>query len=246
MNNENINKLKSLNLTNMARYYSDFADSTEFLDLSFDEKLALLIDYEINARNNKRIMKLAKSANFKIKPDLSTIDYSSERNLSKEMVASLSAGIWISKGFNLVITGATGTGKTYLASSLGYRACMLNYKVSYVRLPRLMLDINMAKDDGTYNRLMNKYKRVDLLIIDDFGLAKLTAAETRDFLELIEDRNTIKSCLILSQLPISNWYDIFFDPTLADAIMDRLSTNSYKIELEGPSKRRKSLEDIEK
>ncbi len=109
-----------------------------------------------------------------------------------------------------------------------------------------MLDINMAKDDGTYNRLMNKYKRVDLLIIDDFGLAKLTAAETRDFLELIEDRNTIKSCLILSQLPISNWYDIFFDPTLADAIMDRLSTNSYKIELEGPSKRRKSLEDIEK
>lgn len=114
---------------------------------------------------------------------------------------------------------------------------MFNYKVAYIRLPRLMLDINISKTDGSYNKLMSKYKNLDLLILDDFGLAKMTAAETRDFLELIEDRNTIKSCIIVSQLPISNWYDIFFDPTLADAIMDRLQSNSYKIELHGPSKR---------
>ena len=122
---------------------------------------------------------------------------------------------------------------------------MLNYKVAYVRVPRLMLDINISKQDGSYNKLMNKYKRVDLLILDDFGLAKMTAAETRDFLELIEDRNTIKSCMIISQLPVSNWYDIFFDPTLADAIMDRVLSNSYKIELKGKSRRGILKNDIE-
>ena len=109
-----------------------------------------------------------------------------------------------------------------------------------------MLDINISKQDGSYNKLMNRYKKVDLLILDDFGLAKITAAETRDFLELIEDRNTIKSCMIISQLPISNWYDIFFDPTLADAIMDRIASISYKIELKGPSKRGNILNIIEK
>ena len=123
---------------------------------------------------------------------------------------------------------------------------MLDYKVAYVRVPRLMLDINISKQDGSYNKLMNRYKKVDLLILDDFGLAKMTAAETRDFLELIEDRNTIKSCMIISQLPISNWYDVFFDPTLADAIMDRIASISYKIELKGPSKRGNILNIIEK
>lgn len=108
-----------------------------------------------------------------------------------------------------------------------------------------MLDINISKNDGSYNKLMNKYKSVDLLILDDFGLAKMTAAETRNFLELIEDRNTIKSCIIISQLPIANWYDIFFDPTLAEAIMDRIQSNSYKIELKGPSKRETLMNDIE-
>ena len=116
---------------------------------------------------------------------------------------------WISQGKNLVITGATGTGKTYLVSALGYMACMFNYKVSYMRVSRLMLDINISKSNGSYNKLMNKYKGVNLLILDDFGLTKMTAAETRDFLELIEDRNQIKPCIIISQLPLKNWYDIF-------------------------------------
>lgn len=237
MFDENYKKLKSLKLSSMADYYKNYCNDQDFINLDFDDKLAILLDFEINSRNNKRIANLAKNANFKIKPDLSTIDYSSERNLSRELVSTLGSCVWISQGKNLVISGATGTGKSYLASSLGYRACMLNYRVSYVRIPRLMLDINISKQDGSYNKLMNRYKRVDLLILDDFGLAKMTAAETRDFLELIEDRYTIKSCIIISQLPISNWYDIFFDPTLADAIMDRITSTSYKIELKGPSKR---------
>lgn len=245
MNNENYKKLKGLHLSNMADYYQNYATSQDFVELDFDTKLAILLDYEINARFNKKIAILTKKANFKIKPDISTIDYSPERNLSRDLVMNLSLGTWITKGKNLIISGATGTGKSYLASALGYRACILNHKVLYVRLPRLMLDINISKNDGSYNKLMNKYKNVDLLILDDFGLAKLTAAETRDFLELIEDRNTIKSCMIISQLPFSNWYDIFFDPTLADAIMDRLQSNSYKIELKGPSKREKMHNDIE-
>lgn len=245
MNNENYKKLKDLHLSNMANYYQNYGSSQEFGELDFDTKLAILLDFEINARFNKKIAALAKKANFKIKPDISTIDYSPERNLSRDLIMNLSSGTWIAKGKNLIISGATGTGKSYLASALGYRACLLNYKVLYVRLPRLMLDINISKNDGSYNKLMNKYKNVDLLILDDFGLAKLTASETRDFLELIEDRNTIKSCMIVSQLPFSNWYDIFFDPTLADAIMDRLQSSSYKIELKGPSKREKMHNDIE-
>ena len=245
MNQENIKKLKQLNLSNMASYYNDYNDANEFMGLDFDSKLAILLDYEINARHNKKIALLAKKANFKIKPDLTTIDYSPERNLNRETISNLASGVWISQGKNLVVSGATGTGKTYLVSALGYRACMQNYKVAYIRVPRLMLDIQISKADGSYNKLMNKYKNVDLLILDDFGLAKMTASETRDFLELIEDRNTIKSCIIISQLPISNWYDIFFDPTLAEAIMDRIQSNSYKIELKGPSKRGTLRNDIE-
>jgi len=237
MNQENIKKLKQLNLSNMASYYQDYNDVKEFMTLDFDSRLAVLLDFEINARHNKKIATLAKKANFKMKPDITTIDFSPERNLNRELFSVLSSCTWVGQGKNLAVSGATGTGKTYIASALGYRACMFNYKVSYIRVPRLMLDINISKSDNSYNKLMNKYKNVDLLILDDFGLAKMTAAETRDFLELIEDRNNIKSCIIISQLPINNWYDIFFDPTLADAIMDRLQSNSYKIELKGPSKR---------
>jgi len=179
-------------------YYQDYCSGPDFINLDFDSKLAILLDFEMNARHNKRITALAKKANFKLKPDLLTIDFSPERNLNRDMILNLSSGIWISQGKNLVVSGATGTGKTYLVSGLGYRACMLDYKVAYVRLPRLMLDINISKQDGSYNKLMNRYKNVDLLILDDFGLSKLNAAETRDFLELIEDRNTLKSCIIVS------------------------------------------------
>ena len=245
MNQENIKKLKQLNLSNMATYYQNYVDSQEFITLDFDSKLAVLLDYEITARQNKKIAILAKKANFKVKPDLTTIDYSPERNLSREMIVNLASCTWIINGKNLVVSGATGTGKTYLVSALGYRTCMFNYKVGYIRVPRLMLDINISKTDGSYNKLMNKYKSFDLLILDDFGLAKMTATETRDFLELIEDRNKIKSSIIISQLPITNWYDIFFDPTLAEAIMDRIQSNSYKIELKGPSKRGTLINDIE-
>ena len=151
MNQENIKKLKQLNLSNMATYYQNYVDSQEFITLDFDSKLAVLLDYEITARQNKKIAILAKKANFKVKPDLTTIDYSPERNLSREMIVNLASCTWIINGKNLVVSGATGTGKTYLVSALGYRTCMFNYKVGYIRVPRLMLDINISKTDGSYN-----------------------------------------------------------------------------------------------
>lgn len=129
-------------------------------------------------------------------------------------------------------------GKTFISCALGIRACYFDYNVQYFRLPRLLTDIAISKGDGSYNKLMNKLKKCDLLIFDDFGLTKLNLQETRDFLELIEDRNSVKSCMFISQIPVSKWYDLFTDPTLADAIMDRLVNNSYQIEIKGPSMRK--------
>lgn len=245
MNIENVKKLKELKLPSMANYYQEFSSSPDFLALDFDQKLSILLDYEMTSRANKKAALLVKQANFKIKPDISTIDYEPERNLKRDVVLDLASCTWVSKYKNVIISGATGTGKTYLASSLGYRACLLHYKVAYIRVPRLLMDINISKTDASYNKLMSKYKKVDLLILDDFGLVKMTAAETRDFLELIEDRYSLKSCMIISQLPFVNWYDIFFEPTLADAIIDRLNTTSYKIDLKGPSKRKNKVDDID-
>lgn len=242
---QTITKMQKLKLNRMAECYRNQLSNPQIRDLSFDERIAILIDYEMDERKSKKINKLISSGDFKIKARLEDIDYNPKRNLNRSQIATYSECHWISNGHNLIITGLTGTGKTYLGCALGIRACYYDFKVQYYRLPRLFTDLSISKSDGTYNKLMNKLKKVNLLIFDDFGLAKLSLQETRDFLELIEDRNTISSCMFISQVPVVNWYEVFTDPTLADAIMDRLINNSYQIEIQGPSMR-KNLSSVKR
>lgn len=243
---QSIEKLIKLNLSFMANTYKAQASNPNISELSFDERFAMLIDSELDNRKTKRIKNLIKNSNMKINSSLESIDYSSSRGLNKGQIASLGECTWITKGNNIIINGATGTGKTYLACALGKRACELDFHVLYYRLPRLLSDLEISKSNSTYNRLMNQIKKCNVLIIDDFALARLSISESRELLEVIDDRNTNTSCIFVSQIPSSNWYEIFDDPTFADAIMDRIIHNSYKIELKGPSMRKltANLEEI--
>jgi DNA replication protein DnaC len=236
---DNLRKLRLLRLSSLAYRYETQNENPEIHALSFDERFSLLLDYELTERRNKRINRILKSSGLKVRPLIDSIDFSPERELNRTRVMNLFEGAYLTYGQNIIICGATGTGKTYLASALGVRAAQYQKRVMYVRLPRLLTDLNLSRLDGSYHRLMVRIKNTDLLIIDDFGFSKLSADETKDFLELIEDRNRVKSCMILSQIPLGEWYGVFFDPTVADAIMDRLTTNSHTIELRGPSKRSK-------
>lgn len=238
MKNDILRKLHQVKLSNFADSYELQTNNPSVQSLSFDERLDLLLDYELLERKNKRINGLIKNAGFKSKVSLESIEYSPSRNLSKTQIISLAECNYIEASQNIMISGATGTGKSYVSQALGMAACYHLKRVIYLRLPRLLTDLKISRVDGSYNKLMNKIKATDLLIIDDFGLSKLTQDETKDFMELVEDRNNLKSCIIVSQIPIKEWYNIFFDPTLADAIMDRLMSTSYKIELQGPSLRK--------
>lgn len=235
---QTISKMQTLRLSRMAECYNNQQSNPNINELSFDERIAILIEYELDERKSKKINNLIRKANFKLKARLEDIDYNPNRNLQKSQIATFSECRWINNGHNLIITGQTGTGKTYLSCALGIRACFYEKNVHYVRLPRLLTDIAISKGDGSYNKIMNKLKKCDLLIFDDFGLTKFNLQETRDFLELIEDRNSVKACIFISQIPVSKWYELFTDPTLADAIMDRLVNNSYQIEIKGPSMRK--------
>lgn len=236
---ENLRKLRLLHLSSLACRYETQDENPEINTLSFDERFSLLLDYELMERRNKQVNRILKASGLKIRPLVDSIDFSPERTLDRTLVMNLFEGSYLTHGQNVIICGATGTGKTYLASALGVRAAHYQKRVMYARLPRLLADLNFSRVDGSYHRLMARIKNMDLLIIDDFGFSKLSVDETKDFLELIEDRNRVKSCVIMSQVPIGEWYGLFFDPTVADAVMDRLTTNSHTIELRGPSKRSK-------
>lgn len=223
-------------------FYNALIEQEEIVDsnnLSFVERIKLLFDRELIDRKNKKIERLIKQASFKYQPEINTISYNAERNLSKGIVLNLISGSYIVNRNNIIIVGATGTGKTYLGCAFGLQASRQMHTVKYIRLPRLFTDLAMAKDSYDYRKLMDKLKKLELLIIDDFGMSPMSLDETKDFLEIIEDRYQISSTIILSQLPIGDWYQVFKDRTYADAIMDRLFSSSTRIELKGESLRRK-------
>lgn len=232
-------KLHSMRLSAMASAWEEHARTPKIADLSFDERFAMLVDAEYLARENRRLKRLLRDAEFRItEACVEDIKASPEHGLPQAKLRQLVQGGWIGEHLNILITGATGVGKSFMACALGQLACRRGYKVAYRRLPRLFEEISLAKADGTYSKLMAKLAKVEVLILDDFGLGSLREVQRHDLLEVLEDRYGDRSTIVTSQLPTSKWHEWVADPTLADAILDRLVHNAYKIDLEGPSKRK--------
>ena len=209
--------------------------------LSFEERLQLLTDNEQNDRDQRRQNRLLKAAQFKIAAQANNIDYQHPRGLKQSIMASLLQGHWIAKHQNLLITGPCGSGKTYLACAIGHTACLKDYRVKYYRLSRLLLALSQAKADGSYRKALQAIAKLNLLIIDDWGLEALNAAQRNDLMEIMDDRHDQASTLMMSQLPTDQWYGAIGDNTLADAILDRLMHSAHRINLKGESMRKTNL-----
>lgn len=206
--------------------------------LGFDERLALLVQAELESRKEKKLRRLLKAANLRDKGAcLEELDYKAGRNLERSAVANLGDCRWIHKGLNILVSGACGTGKTYLVSAFGNAACRHGYSVHSYRLPRLLADLQISRGDGSWEKLLNELKKPELLILDDFGLTPLEPLQCRDLLEMVEDRNGFASTIVASQLPVSSWHGVFADATIADAVLDRLLQGAHRFELKGPSLR---------
>ena len=210
-----------------------------YVEQSLEERLSLLLDHEITQRDQRKIDRLTRQAKFRINGTLAQLNYGASRQINKTQIRYLAQGEWLRLHQNILITGATGCGKTYLACALGVNHCQQGQSVYYFRLKELLEKMFMAQADGSYRKFINKLSSANLLILDDWGLEPLKAQQRSDLLELIDARYDTKSTMIVSQLPIENWYDMIGESTHADAILDRLVHGSIKLELKGESMRKK-------
>jgi DNA replication protein DnaC len=233
-----LDKLHALKLTGMAAALADQSATPDITDLSFEERLGLLVDREMTERDNRGMSSRLRRAKLRHNAILEDLDYRNSRGLDKGLVQSLAGCQWVKEHLNALITGPTGVGKTWLACALAHKACREGYTAQYVRLTRLLRELTIAKGDGQYSKLLTNLAKVDVLILDDWGLMKLSAENRRDLLEVLEDRHGRRSTIATSQLPIEEWHGVIGDATLADAILDRLVHNAYKINLRGESMRK--------
>jgi DNA replication protein DnaC len=243
-----LNQLRQLKLSGMASaLQTQMEQPGTYEGLAFAERLQCLVDHEDLERNQRKQDRLTRAAQFKLKAHAKDIDYQHSRGLQPSQMASLLMCDWLKKAQNLLLTGSCGTGKTYLACALGHQACLKGYSVRYYRLPRLILALTQAKADGSYSKLLKAIARLDVLIIDDWGMEPLTAATRNDLMEIMDDRYEQSATVIISQLPTEQWYQAIGDNILADAILDRLMHNAHRIKLKGESMRKKmnSLTQVE-
>jgi DNA replication protein DnaC len=239
LNHPTINQLKALKLVGMAEAFAELQSQDSAKDLGHAEWLALLLDREAANRTTKRFKTKLRAARLRhAGAAIEDIDYRSPRKLDKALMQQLASCRWIAEHRCLLVTGPCGIGKTWLASALGQKACRDDYTVVYARVPRLFADLELAHGDGRFPRLFRSLTRCDLLILDDWGPDRLSAGQRRDLMEIVEDRYGAASTLITSQLPVDKWHDVIGEPTFADAILDRLVHNSYRLELDGPSMRK--------
>lgn len=233
-----IDKLNSMRLTGMAKAFRAQLESPEFHDLPFEDRLALIVDMEFMERENRQLATRLKGARLRQNAVLEDLDTKASRGIDRPLLASLATCQWVKKRHNLLITGATGVGKTWLSCAMSHNACRQGITAVYHRLPALMQDLDLARHDGRYKKIMRSLAKAELLILDDLGIAPLSAEQLRDLLEIIDERYQKGSILITSQLPVASWHEALNDPTMADAILDRVLHNAYKIELKGESMRK--------
>jgi len=242
LNEHTLDQLRGLRLDGMVHALADQATTTAAGGLAFDDRLAMLVQREIDWRDAKRLTRLLKAARLKLTSAcLEDIDWRTSRGLDRNLVTALAGGDWLRHGHNVLITGATGVGKTWLACALAQQAARSGFTVLYVRAPRLLEELRVAHGDGSFGRRLAQLARIDLLAIDDFAIAPVTAPERNDLLELLDDRVGTRATLITSQLPVTAWHEWLNDPTLADAILDRIVHTAHKIALKGESMRKKQI-----
>lgn len=246
LNEQTIEKLYSLRLSAMAQAFREQLETPGACDsLSFQERLGILVDRQWTWKENNRMQRLLKNARLKLTACIEDIDYKTPRGIDKSVLLNLSSCQWVRKCQNVLIVGPTGIGKSFLASALANKACRENISTFYTRIPRLLQDLMLAHADGSYPQMMTKLAKTRLLILDDFGMTHLNDMERRHLLEVIEDRHHAASTIITSQLPVDHWHQIIGDPTIADALLDRLVHNAHRITLKGESMRKNIKVDFD-
>ena len=240
LNHPTHERLIELGLTGMAKAFEEQRRSPDLEALPFEDRIGLLVDREVVERDTRRLTTRLKLAALRQNACVEDVDLRTPRGIDRAVFAKLVSGDWINRYENLLITGATGLGKSWLACALGHKACRDNRSVIYHRVPRLFEALALARGDGRYARFLKSLARAQLLILDDWGLSVLTAAERRDLLEILDDRHGHASTVVTSQVPVDTWHEVIGDPTLADAILDRLVHNAHRLQLTGESMRKRS------
>ena len=239
LNQQTIQKLHTMKLTGMAEAFQEQSAQPNMDRLSFEERFGLIVDRQWTWKEDCRLQRYLKNAKLKLNACVEDIDYKSSRGIDQSVMMKLLACDWIRKHQNIIITGPTGVGKTFIACALANKGCREGYRSFYIRSPRFSYQMALARGDGSYGKIINKLSKAHVLVIDDLGLAPLTDTERRDLLEVIEERHGHASTIVVSQLPLDHWHEQIGDPTIADAILDRLIHNAHKINLKGGSLRKK-------
>ncbi len=223
----------------MARAFAAQMQCPDMAHLSFEERFGLIVDYQMTDQENRRMQNRLKTAKLRLSASIEDLDFKKDRNMDRSTIMSLAGNQWVKSHHNILATGPTGAGKSYLACALAQKACRDGHTVLYQRWPRLIQDIGVSRHDGRYHKLMNQFVKSEVLVLDDLLISPLLREEQKELLEIVEERYDRKATIVTSQLPVKDWHAAMQDPTLADAILDRLVHNAYKIELEGDSMRRK-------
>ena len=234
-----IEKLNAMKLTAMAKAFADQMQCPDITQLTFEERFGLIVDHQMTDLENRRMQNRLKKAKLRLPACLEDLDFKQGRGLDRATVMSLALNQWVTSHHNILVTGPTGAGKSYLACALAQKACRDGYTTLYQRVPRLLQEIAVSRLDGRYAKLIASISKCEVLILDDLLISPLTREEQRELLEIVEERYDRKATIVTSQLPVKAWHDAMQDPTLADAILDRLVHNAYKLELKGESMRRK-------
>lgn len=235
---QTFDKLHSMKLYGMAEALRRQLEQHDISEMSFEDRFGLLVDHEWTHRENRRMTRLLQNAKLRLPASIEDIDFRAPRGLDRSVIIRLAQCDWVRRAQNIILTGSTGVGKTYISCAFAHRACREGFSALYIRLPTLFQQIAIARADGSYPRLMKRLAKAKVLVIDDWGIAPMATAERRDLLEVIEDRHGISSTIIATQLPVKLWHENIRDPTIADAILDRVVHSAHRIEMKGESMRK--------